>query len=141
MTDRPELFPYVYYWDRPEGAPDGEIEKTLAKLQKLSNRWGHDTDSISIAVASAVENAINHITALSDEIYEIKLAAAGGEDVPGSANAVTAKDIVRWQKDSAGLIAAQAAEIARLREALNALNSPGTDWCDDMSALTETRND
>jgi len=20
MTDRPELFPYVYYWDHPEGA-------------------------------------------------------------------------------------------------------------------------
>ena len=33
------------------------------------------------------------------EAYEFKLAAAGGEDAPGSANAVTVADVERWQKE------------------------------------------
>lgn len=34
------------------------------------------------------------------ELYAIKLAAAGGEDAPGSAQAVTAADVERWRKES-----------------------------------------
>lgn len=34
-----------------------------------------------------------------NEAYELKLAAAGGEDVPGSASLVTPHDVERWRKE------------------------------------------
>lgn len=35
------------------------------------------------------------------EAYNLKFAAAGGEDAPGSAHIVTADDIERWRKEAA----------------------------------------
>jgi hypothetical protein len=63
--------------------------------------------------------ALTEIKQLREELYEIKLAVAGGEeDAPGSANMVTAKDIERWAKEQHILIRNRKAEIERLRAAL-----------------------
>lgn len=63
--------------------------------------------------------AHQQVTAERDEArdlaYELKLAAAGGEDVPGSANLVTVEDVRRWQDEYARLVSAATSELARLR--------------------------
>ena len=55
--------------------------------------------------------AADEIERLREELYEIKLAAAGGEDVPGAANMVTANDVEKW-------VTKYCEEIERLPEAL-----------------------
>jgi hypothetical protein len=63
--------------------------------------------------------AHQQVTAERDETrdlaYELKLATAGGEDVPGSANLVTVDDVRRWCAEDARLIATATSELARLR--------------------------
>ena len=54
-----------------------------------------------------------------DEAYELKLAAAGGEDVPGSANCVAAADVTRWREEGVKRERAQDARFARLRIAFH----------------------
>ena len=57
------------------------------------------------------KESADEIERLREELYEIKLAAAGGEDAPGAANMVTANDVEKW-------VTKYCEEIERLREAL-----------------------
>jgi hypothetical protein len=60
---------------------------------------------LALAVAERDEATFHHELATARvekaeaQAYELKLAAAGGEDAPGSANAVTVADVERWQKE------------------------------------------
>lgn len=60
------------------------------------------------------KESADEIERLREELYEIKLAAAGGEDAPGAANMVTAKDVEKW-------VIKYCEEIERLREALRVI--------------------
>lgn len=69
-------------------------------------------------VESLVKSKDDEIERLREELYEIKLAAAGGEDAPGAANMVRAKDVERWTKELWRRVRDGETEIERLREAL-----------------------
>lgn len=64
------------------------------------------------------EDMRGEIERLREELYEIKLAAAGGEDAPGAANMVRAKDVERWTKELWRRVRDGETEIERLREVL-----------------------
>ncbi len=93
------------------------IELTRRRLEQTEAQWnatGHlDEGQISFLfrLATAYFSA-------SDEAYELKLAAAGGEDVPGSANCVTAADVTRWREEGVKRERQLLAENERLRRAL-----------------------
>ena len=44
------------------------------------------------------KEAADEIERLRDEIYNLKLAVAGGEDAPGSADLVGPEDVIMWRK-------------------------------------------
>ena len=52
------------------------------------------------------------------EAYELKYAAAGGEDAPGSAHTVTVADVDRWRRENSATISSQSERIAVLEAAL-----------------------
>jgi hypothetical protein len=73
-------------------------ESKLAAIETCGCSWDAKADVCehhSPALAAALERAEK----AEAEAYELKLAAAGGEDAPGSANAVTVADVQRWQKE------------------------------------------
>lgn len=69
-------------------------------------------------------DALARVTAERDEAreeaYDLKLAAAGGEDVPGSANLVTAEDVRRWRDEETRALAAAEARAAQLQAEVEA---------------------
>jgi hypothetical protein len=69
-------------------------------------------------IVTLFTEAADEIERLREELYEIKLAAAGGEDAPGAANMVRAKDVERWTKELWRRVRDGETEIDRLREAL-----------------------
>lgn len=71
------------------------------------------------------------------EAYNLKYAAAGGEDVPGSANAVTVADVERWSRE-AELRTAEAE--ARATAAETALASMKTERDEAREALKPFSN-
>lgn len=76
-----------------------------ADMIELGDKIPYGSDS------SVMREAADEIERLREELYEIKLAAAGGEDAPGAANMVTAKDVEKW-------VIKYCEEMERLREAL-----------------------
>lgn len=58
--------------------------------------------------------------AAREEAYDLKLAAAGGEDVPGSANLVTAEDVRRWRDEETLVLSAAEARAAQLQAEVEA---------------------
>ena len=80
-------------------------------VERLRQRIGlvkFDSDAI------ALHDAADEIERLRDEIYNLKLAVAGGEDAPGLANLVGLEDVIMWRK-------LWTDEIERLRGALKEL--------------------
>ncbi len=64
-------------------------------VERLRQRIGlvkFDSDAI------ALHDAADEIERLRDEIYNLKLAVAGGEDAPGLANLVGLEDVIMWRK-------------------------------------------
>lgn len=56
---------------------------------------------------------------LRDENYALKLAAAGGEDVPGSASMVTPADVASWREEAWRRERALEARVRRLQDFVN----------------------
>jgi chromosome segregation ATPase len=65
-------------------------------------------------IIGAMEPLIEHIRELEDENHALKLAAAGGEDVPGSASMVTPADVEQWRVEALARERRLEAEVARL---------------------------
>jgi predicted trehalose synthase len=78
-------------------------------VERLRDLYEYDEDN-----QQTLSEAADEIERLREELYEIKLAAAGGEDAPGAANMVTAKDVEKW-------VIKYCEEIDRLREALRTI--------------------
>ena len=91
---------------------------TRRRLEQTEAQWnatGHlDEGQISFLFRLATASF-----SAKDEAYELKLAAAGGEDVPGSANNVTAADVTRWREEGVQRERSQDARFARLRIAFH----------------------
>lgn len=60
-----------------------------------------------------------NLAAAEQLAYDLKYAAAGGEDVPGSANAVTVADVDRWRNEAEARERAAEAKLDRMRQALD----------------------
>lgn len=79
--------------------------KPWADLDEEAKQTWRD---VALAVISGTERsgiwgriaarALKRARNVEEENYAIKLAAAGGEDAPGSAQAVTAADVEKWRK-------------------------------------------
>lgn len=75
----------------PKGWLIREIDRTQAALAIVEGRRWEDVVFVQQ----------ERIEALEAENYALKYAAAGGEDAPGAANAVTVADVERWQQQRA----------------------------------------
>ena len=125
------------YWKKGEGngSYPGSTESIIPKDDPTNEiiKWpGFDGDlspSQHRANAHFIAAARNQLPALLDNIatleaerdearrtlYDFKLAVAGGEDAPGSAEAVTVEDVKRWQREEQQRLTTLEAENARLR--------------------------
>jgi hypothetical protein len=65
------------------------------------------------------------------EAYGLKLAAAGGEDAPGAANAVTIADVERWREESNATLREALGRAEKAEAALDAA------WCAGRDAAAE----
>lgn len=101
-----------------------EAEEMAREYRQFSIDYAVERDR---AIAS--EDALAKMTAERDEnrrlwlkaeseAYELKYAAAGGEDAPGSAHAVTVADVDRWRREAETALTTALAERDALREAL-----------------------
>jgi hypothetical protein len=52
------------------------------------------------AIQAMLDQQAARIAELEGETYELKYAAAGGEDAPRAANAVTVADVERWRREN-----------------------------------------
>jgi len=68
------------------------LEVLRRKLEDEGRYVGADTAVLAAEALKAAEKLA----------YDLKYAAAGGEDVPGSAHAVTVADVDRWRRDAEG---------------------------------------
>lgn len=82
-------------------------------------------DDECIEAADAIEQRDAIIARLKQErddaraeAYDLKYAAADGEDVPGSANAVTVADVERWRREQEARATTAERERDKAREAL-----------------------
>lgn len=73
--------------------------------------------------------------AFRDEAYALKLAAAGGEDAPGSAVLVTADDVRRWRDEEVRSLRAAEACAAQLQAEVEALRAERASLRADANAL------
>ena len=64
-------------------------------VERLTSHWGGER---CVDVSIDVADAIDEIKRLRDEIYNLKLAVAGGEDALGSADLVGLEDVIMWRK-------------------------------------------
>ena len=94
----------------------------IADIEHLTNA------GFGICRAQAID-LITALRAAETENYELKLAAAGGEDVPGSAAAVTPADVERWVREWAQIAEALKSKVreletdkARLLDAISAID-------------------
>ena len=85
-----------------------DVEALVARLESLADcdtRAGEPLGKCMREAATALRTLARERDEARAESYELKYAAAGGEDAPGSANAVTVADVARWQRE--GSIALQ----------------------------------
>jgi hypothetical protein len=96
---------------------------TTAALERLGALACPETGDVPLTRAefAKILAAARERDALRAELYELKLAAAGGEDVPGSAEAVTPADVGRWRREQSEILAAVTAERDRFKDALQAI--------------------
>ncbi|MCY1644773.1 Thoeris anti-defense Tad2 family protein [Methylorubrum sp. SL192] len=73
--------------------------------------------------------------AAREESYDLKLAAAGGEDVPGSANLVTAEDVRRWRDEETRALRAAEARAAQLQAEVEALKGSVSSYSAALAAM------
>lgn len=79
-----------------------EIRDCIGETIPLRRRW------VAAIMSGPVGRLLARIETLETErdeavdlAYRLKLAAAGGEDVPGSANLVTVEDVDKWRRETA----------------------------------------
>lgn len=82
-------------------------EETIAGLE----RWMEEASERLRASEERARKA-------EEEAYELKYAIAGGEDVPGSANAVTVDDVKRWDGERRAILSAAEARVKELEACL-----------------------
>ncbi|MBK3406247.1 hypothetical protein H0176_23750 [Methylorubrum populi] len=101
------------------GAPGLTVDTQRALLRSIMLKLTGKVLRPLMAERDAALAALQQVTAERDEArdlaYELKLAAAGGEDVPGSANLVTVEDVRRWRDEDARFVSTATSELARLR--------------------------
>ncbi|ACL58154.1 hypothetical protein [Methylobacterium nodulans] len=79
----------IYAWIREDAPPVIKMRITPELVIVLAERLSGPVTSLNARVEE-----------LEAECYALKLAAAGGEDAPGAANAVTREDVKRWRKEA-----------------------------------------
>jgi len=99
-------------------------------VERLTSHWGGER---CVDVSIDVADAIDEIKRLRDEIYNLKLAVAGGEDAPGSADLVGPEDVIMWRK-------LWADEIERVRSDYKRLFGMGRRYNPNLASLIEENN-
>ena len=71
----------------------------MTDIVKRLRDWCEDPHDVSMGeLAEYSHKTADEIERLQDEIYNLKLAVAGGEDAPGLANLVGLEDVIMWRK-------------------------------------------
>lgn len=71
----------------------------MTDIVKRLRDWCEDPHDVSMGeLAEYSHKTADEIERLRDEIYNLKLAVAGGEDAPGLANLVGLEDVIMWRK-------------------------------------------